>query len=110
MSEPRPLPPEPLPPLVIPAGASRPEEHVPPPPPRPVRPPRGFAAGALILGVIAFLNGLLPIVGVVLGLPAVVLGGVALQKRQPRHFAITGMVTGGIGLACSALATIALLN
>jgi hypothetical protein len=100
------MPPEPLPPL-RPRLPSRPEEHVLPPAPIPGRPPRGYAAGALILGVIAFFNGFLPIVGIVLGLPAVVLGVVALQKKQPKHFAITGIATGAVGALSSVLATIA---
>lgn len=64
-------------------------------------PARGFAVSALMVGIVGFLMGLLPVVGALVGATAVVLGIVALNKKQPKAFAVTGLVLGGLGLISS---------
>lgn len=82
--------------------------------------PRGFALGSLIAG----LAGLLLLVvfytsmaGVVLfigaavaGVLAVILGIIGLKQRQPKGFAVTGLVIGAVvAVLCAAIFVFALL-
>lgn len=62
---------------------------------------RGLALAALIVGIVAFLTGLIPVVGLLIGLAAVVVGILALIKKQPKGLAITGTVLGAIALITS---------
>lgn len=63
--------------------------------------PLGFALGALIVGIAAFLFGLIPVFGALVGITAVVLGVLALGKQQSKGMAIAGLVLGGIGALSS---------
>jgi hypothetical protein len=60
--------------------------------------PQGFAVAALIVGIAAFLTGLVPWFGLLLAIAAVLLAIFALRRRQRRGFAITGLILGGIAL------------
>jgi hypothetical protein len=51
-----------------------------------------------VLGILAFLTGLIVVFGILLGISAVALGIVALVKKQPKGLAIAGLVLGGIAL------------
>lgn len=74
----------------------------------PVSTTRGLAWGALISGilglvsfVLSFASGVgipLLIASTVLGIIALVLGILALKRRQPRALAITGIVTGVLSI------------
>lgn len=71
-------------------------------------PPRGLSVASMVLGIVGlvmgwFLFGLPSIVGVILG-------HIGL-KREPagRPFAITGLVTGYIGIGVAVFATLALI-
>lgn len=65
------------------------------------KPARGLALAALIVGIVAFLLGLLPVVGLLIGLAAVALGIAAIIKKQPKGLAVTGIVLGAIALITS---------
>lgn len=71
---------------------------------------RGLALAALIVGIVAFLAGLLPVVGLLIGLTAVALGVVAIVKKQPKGLAITGIVLGAIALITSIAMTAGVAN
>ena len=71
-------------------------------------PPRGLSVASMVLGIVGLVMGWF-----LLGLPSivgVVLGHIGL-KREPagRPFAITGLVTGYIGVGIAVIATLALL-
>ncbi len=68
----------------------------------------GFALAALILGIVAFMVGLVPVLGIILGAVAVALGVVALLKKQRKGLAVTGLALGGVALLVSLSTTIAL--
>lgn len=68
--------------------------------------PMGFALTALILGIVAFLAGLAPWVGLVLGGAAIALGIVATARGQSKGMAITGLVLGAVAFLSSTVATV----
>lgn len=61
----------------------------------------GFALAALIVGIAAFLFGLLPVFGALVGIAAVILGSIALTKQQSKGMGIAGIVLGGIAILSS---------
>ncbi len=63
--------------------------------------PKGLAIAALITGIVAFLMGLLPVIGALVGVAAIVLGAIALTRKQPKGFALTGLILGALGLIAS---------
>lgn len=73
-----------------------------PVPPYPVPSlPKGLAVAALVIGVVAFLTGLVPVLGLLLGVGAVVLGILGLRavsagRAGGRGAAIGGLVLGAI--------------
>src|SRR6478735_2332054 len=66
------------------------------------RPSQGLAITSLVLGIIAFLSGWIPVWGIVVGVVAVILGIAALTKGQPKGMAIAGLITGALGTLASA--------
>lgn len=89
----------------------------------PSNPPKishGFSTTALVLGLISFALLLvflttsagapLLTVGIICGLAALVIGIIALKKRQPKVTALIGLITGALtfvaGLALTAFALI----
>ncbi|MGO3147911.1 MAG: Ltp family lipoprotein [Leucobacter sp.] len=66
--------------------------------------PIGLAITALIIGAVAFLLGLVPVVGIVLGLAGVAFGIIALVKKQSKGLAVTGLALA----ACGFLASVAI--
>ncbi len=72
--------------------------------------PKGLAITALILGIVAVVGamifGWIPFVGgvitVVVGIAALILGILAMQKRQPKGLALTGLILGGAGVLIGA--------
>lgn len=89
------------------AGPSYPATGTTPPPSRPGR-PMGLALAALIVGVVAFLLGLVPVVGTVVGLAAVVLGVIALVRRQSKPLAWIGLALGAVATVVSIVVAIGL--
>jgi hypothetical protein len=68
----------------------------------------GLALAALIIGIGAFLFGLVPVFGALVGITGVVLGVLALRKRQSKGLAIAGIILGGIGALSSIGITVGL--
>ncbi len=61
----------------------------------------GLAITALVLGIVAIVTCWLPLLGGLVGIAAIVLGAVALRKRQSKGMSITGVITGVVGLLAS---------
>jgi len=76
------------------------------PTPPPTKKPAGLALAALIVGIVAFLFGLIPVFGALVGVVAVVLGIIAIRKRQSKGKALTGVILGGIAILASISMTI----
>ncbi|KDP90564.1 MULTISPECIES: Ltp family lipoprotein [Clavibacter] len=76
-----------------------------PPPPYGVT-PKGLAIAALVVGIVAFLSGLAPVVGLIIGAAAVVLGILALRRGQSKGMAITGLSLGAVAAVTSLIVTI----
>lgn len=70
---------------------------------------RGFALSGLILGIVAFVLGLLPIVGFFIGAAGIALSIVALVKRQSKAMGITGLVLASIATLTSIVTTLAII-
>lgn len=70
-------------------------------------PSRGLGIAALVVGIIAFLLGLVPWLGLILAIAAVAIGIAALVKKQPLGLALTGLILGGIALIAGLVMTIA---
>lgn len=77
------------------------------PPPRPGH-PRGLALAALIVGIVAFLLGLVPVVGTIVGLAAVVLGIIALLRHQSKVLAWIGLGLGAVATIVSIVVAVGL--
>ncbi|QIG39327.1 DUF4190 domain-containing protein [Microbacterium sp. 4R-513] len=79
----------------------------PPPHGYPGPPPAsGLATAALVLGILSLVFCWLPLLGIALGIVAAVLGNVARSKGQRKGFALTGIITGGVGIFASIAAWI----
>jgi len=84
-----------------------------PAPPAPAKKAAGLALAALIVGIIAFILGWIPVFGALVGIVAVILGILALRKHQSKGKALTGVILGGIGALTSLgmlIASIALVG
>jgi prepilin-type processing-associated H-X9-DG protein len=101
MPPPTPVVPPPAPQTVIPPptpGAYVPHPYVPTPYQAPATAPSGLAIAALILGVIA----LIPFLGILPGILAIVFGIMALAQARPgRQIALAGLIIGAVGLLLS---------
>jgi len=59
----------------------------------------GFSIASLILGILSLLG-----FGLLTGIPAIILGGIALKRRLPEHgMSMAGIITGSIGTLFSLL-------
>src|SRR5680860_218079 len=56
----------------------------------------GIAIAAMVVGIIAFLLGLVPFAGLTLGVTAIVLAIIGLKKATGKSMSIAGLVTGGL--------------
>lgn len=70
----------------------------------------GLAIAALVVGIVAFLLGLLPVLGAIVGLAGVGLGVFALVKKQSKGLAITGLVLAGCAVIASIGVTAGIAN
>ncbi|WP_255364168.1 Ltp family lipoprotein [Frigoribacterium sp. MCBA15_019] len=61
----------------------------------------GLAIAALVVGIGAFLFGLVPVFGALVGIAAIVLGVLALRKQQSKGMAVTGVVLGAVATIVS---------
>src|SRR5690554_4375935 len=71
------------------------------PPLTPPKSPSGLAIAALVVGIMAFLLGLIPVFGAIVGLTAVVFGILAMRKNQSKGMSIAGIVLGGLAAVVS---------
>ncbi len=76
--------------------------------PAPVPGPKGLAISALVVGIVAFLSGLAPVWGIIVGGAAVALGALALARKQSKGLALTGLILGSLAALSSLAATVAL--
>ena len=68
--------------------------------------PKGLAITALILGIIGLVLLWVPILGALLGLVGLILGIIALKKRQSKGLSLTGLITGGVALIIGGIITV----
>lgn len=66
----------------------------------------GFAVTALVVGIVAFLFGWVPYLGIVVGVVAVVFAILALVRKQPGGMAYTGLALGAVATISSLIVTI----
>jgi hypothetical protein len=66
---------------------------------------KGLALAALVVGIVAFLTGLVPVFGAIVGIAAIVLAVLALRRRQPKALAVTGLALGAVAVVASVLVT-----
>lgn len=69
-------------------------------------PVNGLGIAAMVVGIVAFLSGLVPFWGFIAGTVAVVLAIIGLKKPTGKGFAIAGLVTGAIGALSSLIFTV----
>jgi len=62
---------------------------------------KGLALIALIVGLFAFLVGLVPVFGAIVGITAIVFALLALRNRQPKGLSIAGIILGGVAILAS---------
>jgi hypothetical protein len=72
-------------------------------------PSRKLALAAAILGGAAFFTGLVPVLGLLLAIAAVILAIMALARRQQKGLAVTGLVLGSIALLTGFIVTVVAL-
>ena len=76
---------------------------------QPNGPGKGLAITALVLGILAFFNGWLPVVGMLFGTAAIIIGIIALKKRQNKVMSLIGIIGGAIGFIFSLIWLIMLI-
>ncbi|WP_254631473.1 MULTISPECIES: Ltp family lipoprotein [unclassified Curtobacterium] len=54
----------------------------------------GLAIAALVVGIAAFLFGLIPVFGALVGIAAIILAVLAIRRQQSKGLAVTGLVLG----------------
>ncbi|WP_068494953.1 DUF4190 domain-containing protein [Pseudoclavibacter helvolus] len=69
---------------------------------------KGLAVTALVVGIVAFLIGLVPVLGLLVGFVAIVFGVLALSKGQSRPMAVVGIVLASLAVVASIGTTIGL--
>ena len=74
--------------------------------PQPPVQPKGLALAALIVGIASLVLCWLPIVGIIGGAVAVVLGIIALKKAQSKGMSLTGIITGAVAIVVSVIVLI----
>ena len=70
----------------------------------------GLALTSLLVGIVAFALGLVPIVGIFLGLISAIFGIVALLGKQSRMVAVTGLILAACAIVASSFTTAALYS
>lgn len=66
----------------------------------------GFATTALVIGIVAAVFGWTGIFGIILAVPAIVFGIIALIKKQSKAKSIWGLALGGVALITGVIITI----
>lgn len=65
----------------------------------------GLAIASMVVGIVAFVTGWAPFWGILAGVAAVVLGVIALKKPSGKGMSIAGIITGGLAVLSSLIAT-----
>lgn len=71
---------------------------------------KGIAVAALVVGVLAFFIGWVPFFGLVVGCCAVILGVVALLKKQQKALSVTAISLGALAVVTSIVVTVIALS
>jgi hypothetical protein len=74
------------------------------------KPSSAIAITALVVGGVAFLSGLAPVWGLIVGIVAVALGVLAIVRKQRTVFALTGLGLGAVAGLTSLITTVALVS
>jgi len=88
---------------------SEPDRRASPPLPTNSQPKTGLAVAALVVGIVAFLTGLVPWAGLLLGLTAFGLGIYALTRGQSKVMALVGGSLGSIAAITGLISTSAFM-
>ena len=88
-------------PIAEPAATAPVHPGVTAPPPGLPGKQSGLALAALIVGIGAFLFGLVPVFGALVGAVGVTLGILALRRQQSKGMAVTGIILGGLAVLAS---------
>lgn len=75
-------------------------------PPSATPAPKGLAITALVVGIVAFPTGLVPVLGLILGAVGLIIGIIALVKKQPKGFALTGVILSAVAAIVSLVVTL----
>ncbi|QZY52754.1 hypothetical protein [Leucobacter tenebrionis] len=75
----------------------------------PAQPKKALAITGMALGIAGLVLSWVPFLGVGLALVGLVLSIIALVKKQPKAFSITGLVTSIVGLIIGAIVTITVI-
>jgi hypothetical protein len=70
--------------------------------------PGGLVITALVVGIVAFLAGWVPVLGVLFGIAGIIVGIMALRRPSGKGFAIAGIVLSSLGLISSLIVTLVL--
>ena len=65
----------------------------------------GLAIAALVVGIIAFFGGWIPLIGLLLGIAGVIIGIVALRRQQSRGFSLTGILLSVVAILANFIVT-----
>ena len=68
---------------------------------------KSIAIAALVVGILAIILYFVPVLGIILGLAAIIMGALSL-KSSKKGFAIAGLSTGAVGLILSVILTCAI--
>lgn len=63
---------------------------------------KAFAIAALLVGILSLVAGLFGWPGIIGGVAAIVLGILAIRRRQSKAMSVTGIVTGSVGIVAGA--------
>ncbi|RGE24281.1 DUF4190 domain-containing protein [Leucobacter sp. wl10] len=96
----------------LPEGQSASNPVPPPPPAAPAAPAepaygaapaqsKGLAIAALVLGIVSLVFCWIPAIGIIAGVVGLILGIIALRKRQSKGMSLTGIITGALGIVAS---------
>ncbi|AWB89506.1 DUF4190 domain-containing protein [Homoserinimonas hongtaonis] len=66
----------------------------------------GIAVAALVMGILAFLAGWIPIVGALFGITGLILGIIALVRRKGRGMGITAVILSTLAIIASVITTV----
>ena len=72
----------------------------------PVAPSKGLALTSLILGILSLIFVWVPVAGALGGIIALILGILALRKRQSKGLSLTGIITGALATVIGLFVTI----